>query len=385
MPEGSITESKLMSAFETLIKAQDYSSIRITDILEKSGVSRQAFYKRYRDKYDFASRYVCDLLMTIEVLLHDGSTLRDLNLMVLTVVIKNREIFTHFYSSDEGADVTFAAMATVLQKWGACSGSTWASTVINTHILTNWVNSNFEKPVQDVYSEILINMPAHKLLTGEELTLMVEDYSNTRICDSWRSGQQVMKWRSKVRTNESSSDVKLLNTFGEFIDRCPYGDIRVSDILAESGVSRQSFYRRYRDKFDLAVNYVFTMVEAVETFIGDETTTKELICMLLLIFKNHLSVFAHLYADEEGSAVTSAATAMLLQKWDSLPTSTWATSLINERIIATWLNGRCKKKVEDVYYEIAINMPAYALLSKESLNDQIEKYGNKKVKDLYHL
>lgn len=183
-----------------------------------------------------------------------------------------------------------------------------------------------------------------------------------------------------MRTNDANTDARLLEAFGALLLVKDYKHILINDILTVSGVSRQSFYRRYSSKYDLAADYVFSLLLALETLIGEDSTIKEANCMVLTIIKNHPVEFTHLYSSEEGSTVTSAATTKLLQKWRKKPSPTWATTLIHTRILTDWIQGRFKKPMEEVYDEITRTMPAYELLSEKELAIQVEKYNNRKAR-----
>jgi len=44
---------------------------------------------------------------------------------------------------------------------------------------------------------------------------------------------------------------RLIETLDQIMQKKPFDDITMTDILVQSGVSRSTFYRKYRDKYDL--------------------------------------------------------------------------------------------------------------------------------------
>ena len=52
------SEKAFSSAFISLLKETDFDSIRVKDIIERSGFSRGSFYTRFTDKYDLANKII---------------------------------------------------------------------------------------------------------------------------------------------------------------------------------------------------------------------------------------------------------------------------------------------------------------------------------------
>ncbi len=52
------SEKAFAAALAAMLKEMDFGDVRVTDILARSGFSRNAFYARYADKYDLASRMI---------------------------------------------------------------------------------------------------------------------------------------------------------------------------------------------------------------------------------------------------------------------------------------------------------------------------------------
>lgn len=52
MPKNEITKAALSEGIKEIMKEKKLSQITIKDITEKCGVSRNAFYYHFRDKYD---------------------------------------------------------------------------------------------------------------------------------------------------------------------------------------------------------------------------------------------------------------------------------------------------------------------------------------------
>ena len=65
--EYSTTKERLKDAARSLLEKKAFHKISVKDIIEESGLSRPAFYKYFRDKYDIAnSIYMDDINPIIE-------------------------------------------------------------------------------------------------------------------------------------------------------------------------------------------------------------------------------------------------------------------------------------------------------------------------------
>lgn len=52
--KATVSESKILSAFVELLQIKDFDKILISDICDKSGVSRTTFYRYYENKKRFS-------------------------------------------------------------------------------------------------------------------------------------------------------------------------------------------------------------------------------------------------------------------------------------------------------------------------------------------
>lgn len=51
---GDITVVRILDATEELMRDISFDHLKVTDICEKAGISRQTFYKHFKDKYEIA-------------------------------------------------------------------------------------------------------------------------------------------------------------------------------------------------------------------------------------------------------------------------------------------------------------------------------------------
>lgn len=68
---NQVTREAIRDALYILMRKKDYSDIRITDIINKSGVSRSAFYRNYKSKEDIIKELVSEF---VEMLAAESDT-----------------------------------------------------------------------------------------------------------------------------------------------------------------------------------------------------------------------------------------------------------------------------------------------------------------------
>lgn len=63
------TEYLLSSSLFCLLETKEFNEVKISELTSKAGISRQAFYSHYEDKYDFLNQLNSLLIMKIQNLL----------------------------------------------------------------------------------------------------------------------------------------------------------------------------------------------------------------------------------------------------------------------------------------------------------------------------
>ena len=136
-------------------------------------------------------------------------------------------------------------------------------------------------------------------------------------------------------------EVRIKNAFAELMEQQPFSSLRTTSIIQRAGVSHQSFYRCFQNKYDL---------------------------------------YANLLRDAEGAKLFPQILASLSSEWTGFEPA-WATTVINADIIVNWANSRFATPVEDVYTRFIYSLPAYELLTEEELKTYVERYESFRAKD----
>ena len=105
---------------------------------------------------------------------------------------------------------------------------------------------------------------------------------------------------------------KIKNAFTSLLGKQPFSKIKTVDIIRVSGVSHQTFYRLFLDKYNLAETAVFELLWSFQAIYGPNATWKDTSYSLLAIILNNKEYFKNLVTDLAGKVVgVQAASAAL--------------------------------------------------------------------------
>lgn len=178
----------------------------------------------------------------------------------------------------------------------------------------------------------------------------------------------------------SAVEVRIKNAFAELMEQQPFSSLRTTSIIQRAGVSHQSFYRCFQNKYDLAIAFFSKQMYTALLFCGKNATVRDVMFTILTIIKNNSKLYANLLRDAEGAKLFPQILASLSSEWTGFEPA-WATTVINADIIVNWANSRFATPVEDVYTRFIYSLPAYELLTEEELKTYVERYESFRAKD----
>lgn len=85
---NSLAKECIVTALVELMKVKDYSAITITDIANKSGMSRMTYYRNYKSKDDIIIQYVNDIAASVHELIA-GSGVSNDNFAYFKILFEN--------------------------------------------------------------------------------------------------------------------------------------------------------------------------------------------------------------------------------------------------------------------------------------------------------
>jgi len=174
--------AKVASAFLTILAQQPFSSIRVTSVASNCQMSNQAFYRLYSNKYVLAIEVLSEQLESCITVSGNNATFRDLTLVILTIIKNNPRVYGNLLRDDEGVKLLPAILTKLSSDWTGFAPA-WASNVIISAILVNWAEHRFAAPIEEIYQEILYNLPACEFLSEAELQQKIAQYEGVKLRD----------------------------------------------------------------------------------------------------------------------------------------------------------------------------------------------------------
>ena len=119
-----------------------------------------------------------------------------------------------------------------------------------------------------------------------------------RGADFSREGAVVFRRESAEYKTSASERTKrrIAQAFEQVLKTKPFEKITVADITSKCGISRQTFYNHFLDKFDL-VNWIYQqLLSATTRRIGIDLTWEQAVRSKLEIMKNNLHFFSEIFS-----------------------------------------------------------------------------------------
>lgn len=101
MDKGSKTKYKFANAIKILMQSQSLDSITVKDIVRQCDMTRQTFYRHFRDKYDLVNWYFEKLVQQSFKEMGVSCTLRESLIRKFLFIEAERVFFSHAFRSND--------------------------------------------------------------------------------------------------------------------------------------------------------------------------------------------------------------------------------------------------------------------------------------------
>lgn len=166
---------------------------------------------------------------------------------------------------------------------------------------------------------------------------------------------------------------KIKNAFTSLLGKQPFSKIKTVDIIRVSGVSHQTFYRLFLDKYNLAETAVFELLWSFQAIYGPNATWKDTSYSLLAIILNNKEYFKNLVTDLEGTEIFLKAVYRISRELTGTSASSY-TSHIWLCTIREWIIAGYRTPIPEVYHTLCSNLPVGDILSGKELERAISNY-----------
>lgn len=170
-----------------------------------------------------------------------------------------------------------------------------------------------------------------------------------------------------------STREKITNGFISLLNKKRFSDIKTVDIIKESNVSHQTFYRLFTDKYHLAEEVCLDMFYRFQSVYGENATWKDLTVSLLNIIKNNAQFFKHLTTDLAGAEIFRHSLEELSRRLTgdigSPPVYYIWLCIVNE-----WVDRKFQASVSEMYKKLCSYLPVSEVLSGRELEQALFRY-----------
>lgn len=177
-----------------------------------------------------------------------------------------------------------------------------------------------------------------------------------------------------VRT-QNEMEKKIAEAFYNVLKKSSFSKAKVTNITEEAGISHQTFYRYYLDKYDLAYKIATEKFFAFHDIYSDSATWKEIVTLILNSIKNYPVFFKKMLEDPEGADIILKSIIAVTKTFTGTTVSRHSVSIWIS-IFKEWGDNDFKTPVEDIYHLIKIYTSLKEVLPPEEVEKIMETYEN---------
>lgn len=170
-----------------------------------------------------------------------------------------------------------------------------------------------------------------------------------------------------------STKDKITNALISLLHKRDFSEIKTIDIIRESRVSHQTFYRLFSDKYQLAEKVCFDMFYHFQLVYGKNASWKDLTLSLLNIIRSNSRFFIHLTSCPDGSEIFRRSLEELSKQLTgdvgSPPVYYIWLCIINE-----WNEDKFQAPAIEMYKKLCSYLPISEVLSGKELDDALKRY-----------
>ena len=180
---------------------------------------------------------------------------------------------------------------------------------------------------------------------------------------------------------QTPSKQKIINAIIELLAEKSLGAVKVTEITDKSGVSHQTFYRVFMDKYDACECACFKLLSNAAQIVGVNSTVKEHTVCTLNIVKTNKRFFKRLLSEPDGVNVVKSTLIRLSEEFIDFRSnppimSSWIFCL------QEWSKENFSTPIDDIYYRILSCYPVEEVVFGQELFKVLEKYGNYTMNEL---
>ena len=174
MDEKARTRQRLADAVKAEMERAPLDKITVSQIVERAGVTRQAFYRNFKDKYDLVNRHFEQLAQRSFKQMGAGLTLREGLIKKFEFLKGERTFFTQAFRSQDCNSVVAYDYQCILEFYTGIIKKRLGTAALPDHLAfllrmycegsiqmtVEWVTQGMERPIPQLVDLLLEAMPA---------------------------------------------------------------------------------------------------------------------------------------------------------------------------------------------------------------------------------
>ena len=183
-----------------------------------------------------------------------------------------------------------------------------------------------------------------------------------------------------------SSNDKITAALCNLLKTQSFSSVKVVSIIKEAQVSHQTFYRLFKDKYDVVYSICTTDFSLYPLIYGDNATWREIVLAVLNTIQHKPDFYRRILSDPESSKIlVDALFQISINKTGYIRNShTDASRVVWLYILQTWSQNKFHDSVEDIYSALINSLPGYDLLYKDELEQFTKRYSGFRIRDFRH-
>ena len=178
----SPAKNRIAEAFKTILKEKPFSSIKVKNVVDQAGVSSMTFYRSFSDKYDMVEKICFNDLMLFTKIYGSNAELRSITVCMLNTIKSNKDFYGKILEDDDARESFMNALSRVSEETTGTKGSA-ATLSTSEEILKEWAAGEFQRSVDEVYTDWISTMPLRAVLKGKELAAAVKAFEQNTLED----------------------------------------------------------------------------------------------------------------------------------------------------------------------------------------------------------
>lgn len=179
---------------------------------------------------------------------------------------------------------------------------------------------------------------------------------------------------------------KITDALCNLLKTQSFSSVKVVSIIKEAGVSHQTFYRLFKDKYDVVYSICTVDFSLYPLIYGDNATWREIVLAVLNTIRHKPDFFRRILSDPESSKILVDALFQISVNKTGYIRNTHndASRVIWLYVLQTWSQNKFSDTAEEIYRVLICSLPAHDLLNKDELEQYTARYSNFRIGDFRH-